>query len=77
MSSNIENYDPHIFTEEEAARARFEIEREYGVPDQPYPSGPVGSRVNLMHFNAEVAMRDEFGWHGTTRAELRKRWNVG
>ncbi len=74
--SSIENYDPHIFTEEEAARARFESESEYGT-DRPYPSGPVGSRVNLMHFRAEEAQRDELGWHGTTRADLARQCNVG
>ncbi|MBX9691793.1 MAG: hypothetical protein K2Z81_05370 [Cyanobacteria bacterium] len=74
--SNIENYDPHIFTEEEAARVQFEMDREYGVPCCAYPPGPVGNRVNLMHFKFEAEKRDEFGWYGTTRIELEKRWGL-
>ncbi len=77
MSNSIENYDPHIFTEEEAALAQYECDREFGIPKQAYPAGPVGSRVNMMHFASERAMRDEFGWHGTTMADLAKQWGLG
>ncbi|MBY0550617.1 MAG: hypothetical protein K2W95_25285 [Candidatus Obscuribacterales bacterium] len=74
---SIESYDPTEFSSpEEAAQNQAAMEQEFGKPRQAHPRGEVGSRVNQLHFEQEAAMRDEFGWHGTTRAQLRRKWGL-
>lgn len=72
------SYDPTEFSSvEEAAQNRAAMEQEFGKPSKPYPnSDEVGRRVNQLHFEQEAAMCDEFGWHGTTREQLRQKWGL-
>ncbi len=75
MSS--ENYDPHCFSSiEEYARCRASRDREFGMPKTPYANDEIGRRINQLHFEAQAAMNDELGWHGTSRAELLKSWGL-
>jgi hypothetical protein len=57
-----EYFDPTEGDLDETARSRAEMEREFGMPSQPHPSGPLGDRVNKLHRDYQAAMNDEFGW---------------
>jgi hypothetical protein len=71
------DYDPTEFgSVEEAAQNRAGLEREFGMPKQAHPNTEFGRRVNEIHFKRDAAMNDEFGWGGTTRQQLRKRWGL-
>lgn len=70
------SFDPTEFgSAEEFARSRADMDAEFGMPTKPY-TGEVGRLVNQQHFEREAARRDEFGWHGSTRADLRKQWDL-
>jgi hypothetical protein len=74
---SIENYDPTEFASpEEAAQTQASMEEEFGMPRSRHTTAPIGRRVNELHFEREAAIRDEFGWHGTTRAQLRRQWGL-
>ena len=52
------------------------MDREFGMPSKPYPNDEVGRLINEEHFRRDAAANDEFGWHGTTRKDLRRRWGL-
>lgn len=70
------NYDPTEYSSaEEYAKSRAEMDREFGMPKRPY-TGAVGRRVNQQHYERERDMNNEFGWGGTTDADLRRKWGL-
>jgi|AGTN01.2.fsa_nt_gi hypothetical protein len=73
------SYDPTEFgSPEEAARNQAAMEREFGMPKQAHSnSDDVGRRVNRIHHDADTAMNNDLGWHGTTREDLRRKWRQG
>ena len=70
-------YDPTEYGSlEEAAQSRAAMEQEFGKPSKPHANTEFGRRVNQLHFEQEAAINDEFGWLGTTREGLAKRWGL-
>lgn len=69
------DYDPTEHTAPQYARLRVEMDREFGMPRKAYEGGPIADAVNRGHYERDKAMNDEFGWGGTTDADLRRKWN--
>ena len=68
-------YDPTEFgSDEEYARCRAEMEREFGMPRQPHPDTAVGRRINEIHADFEDGMNSELG--GPSRAQTRAKWGL-
>ena len=60
---------------EKLARCQADMDQEYGMPREPY-TGNTGPLVNKIHHRMQERMNNEFGWHGTTPEQLRKRWDI-